>query len=186
MRSRLTEGTELEQLEVRLVEVEELATEIDKLKIELHSKINKLKGKREKFSESTNEHNIKQERGYKRGTRELANLNIEKDILTNYGRKITTIRNKSKNFNHKSDRESETRSYITDNSKLYLTEKTSGNLKKGDKVRIINHYRGKFGDLYGKIGTIHEVGKAFIFIKIPNIPVLQQRIEGNLQLVEEG
>ena len=51
-------------------------------------------------------------------------------------------------------------------------------------MKITNYHIEKYGNLYGKIGKVHTVGKSFIFINIPNIPVIQQRAESNLELVE--
>ena len=70
-----------------------------------------------------------------------------------------------------------------DTTKIYLTKKPSGRIKEGDLVRVINHYRGRYGDLFGKIGTVKSVGKTFIFFDVKGIPTTQQRTEENLELI---
>ena len=186
MRTKLNEDTQLDELLVKLEEVQVLATEIDNLKIDLHNKINKIKGKRGRFTASTNGQEIKQEKVHKRGINKIENSTIEEEILLKYEREITSLSNKLEEIRKRSGKASKAFPITSDNSKLYLTERTTGEFEKGDKVKVTNHYRGKFGDLFGKVGTIQEVGKAFVFIKFPDIPVLQQRTEANIQLVEES
>ena len=66
---------------------------------------------------------------------------------------------------------------------INLFGQPTSRFQEGDTVRIKNHYKGKFGDLFGKEGVVTNVGKSFIFLEIPGIPVIQQRSEGNLELV---
>ena len=68
---------------------------------------------------------------------------------------------------------------------LHLFKSPSGEFQVGYRVRITNHYKGRYGDLFNKIGKVESVGKSFIFFRLPNIPVLQQRSARNLQLIQE-
>ncbi len=68
--------------------------------------------------------------------------------------------------------------------KINLFSTPTGKFKEGDKVRILNSYSGRYGNLLGKIGTVNTIGKTFIFIDIPGIPETQQRTENNLELVK--
>ena len=70
--------------------------------------------------------------------------------------------------------------------KVTLIKEPSGRIRIGDKVRVINKYIGKYGNLFGKIGTVVKVGKTFIFIDIPDIPTTQQRSESNVQLITQS
>ena len=73
---------------------------------------------------------------------------------------------------------------IKKKKKINLFSAPTGKFKEGDKVRILNNYSGRYGNLSGKIGTINTIGKTFIFIDIPGIPETQQRTENNLELVK--
>jgi hypothetical protein len=64
-----------------------------------------------------------------------------------------------------------------------LFKPPSSKFKIGDTVKITNHYKGRYGDLYGKQGEIHKIGKSFILLKLEGIPVLQQRAEDNIEFV---
>ena len=185
MKANATESEELEEILNKLQDVQELASELNKLKIELNSKINKIKGKRGRFTDTNNGERLKLEGTHKRKSTGTLNNIVGEEALVKYRGKIDTIRSKSKEISTNSLIEEKELLKTSEKTRVYLTEKPSGKLKKGDKVRVINHYRGKYGDLFGKIGIIHEVGKSFIFIKIPNIPVLQQRTEANLQLIAD-
>ena len=61
-----------------------------------------------------------------------------------------------------------------DPNKIILVESLSGDIQKGDKVRVTNHY---------KIRVVKTIGKTFIFFDVEGIPVTQQRTEANLELV---
>ena len=67
--------------------------------------------------------------------------------------------------------------------KINLFVAPKGKFKEGDKVKNLNSYSGRYGNLAGKIGTVNTVGKIFIFIDIPGIHETQQRTENNLELV---
>ena len=70
--------------------------------------------------------------------------------------------------------------------KVTLIKEPSGRIRIGDKVRVINKYIGKYGNLFGKIGTVVKVGKTFIFIDIPDVPTTQQRSESNVELITQS
>ena len=53
-----------------------------------------------------------------------------------------------------------------------LFKKPSAKLQEGDIVRINNHYKGKYGDLFGRVGVVLDVGKSFVFVRVKGIPVV--------------
>ena len=72
MKTKLSDNEE--QLEVsieKLDEAQQLSKDIGDLKIELHSKINKLKGKREKLIKTNIDDKLKQEEGDIREIKEV-------------------------------------------------------------------------------------------------------------------
>ena len=64
-----------------------------------------------------------------------------------------------------------------------LFKKSPVKFQEDDIVRINNHYKGKYGDLFGREGIVRNVGKSFVFVKVKGIPVVQQRAENNLLFV---
>ena len=69
-------------------------------------------------------------------------------------------------------------------TKIILVEPPSGDIKEGGKVRVMNHYSGKYGVLFGKTGVVQTIGKTSIFFDVEGIPVTQQKTEANLELVK--
>ena len=71
------------------------------------------------------------------------------------------------------------------NSKLTLGSSIE-DFKVGDIVRVTNRHKSKkYGSLYHKIGKVENVGKTFIFFRVPSIPDQQQRIAKNLQIIRD-
>lgn len=66
---------------------------------------------------------------------------------------------------------------------IHLFKQPTDKFQVGDIVKINNHYKGKFGDLYGREATVEKIGTSFVFIRVPGISVLQQRAESNLLFV---
>ena len=168
-------------LQRRLDDVQQLSKDINNLKIELSNEINKIEVKRVRYTTKLLDRDIKQE-GDKEGIK-ATDVNCVEGNIINYERKIKNLYIKSRESKSESQLESKQESK-KGKQKIKLKERPTNKFKKGNKARVKNHYKGKYGDLFGKIGTVEEVGKSFIFLNFPGIPVLQQRSEINLELVE--
>ena len=192
MKTKSKAVEELDELIEQLAQIEDITSEINKLKINITKEIeniteNASKRKEEEIREETrNKLNIikNQEGGYNKERKRRVNKVGNQRNRIQFEEKINKIREEIEEIQHRTPIPTKQQNRKTTEAKIYLSERTTSKFKKGDTVKIVNHHIGNIGDLFGKIGTVHTVGKAFIFISIPNIPLIQQRAESNLELVK--
>ena len=194
MKTKLKKTTELRELQENFSEVQQLANKINDLKIVIINKIDNLK-ENDKKEENTNKgtfsrteqnnYKYQEKENIKEATELLVNR-VERRNRVHYEKEIKVIRNKFKEIQNVIEHVPKRQLKKSQSSEIYLTERPTDKFKKGDTIRIVNYHIERYGDLFGKTGIVHTVGKACIFINIPNIPVLQQRTESSLELVDKA